>query len=99
MKKKEIPLQKHAGEQEPQSAATLFLSFLIQTVLSVQESHLLGTCVFADFTAGMELHHSPKIFNCISASILTDTKMQKRRQQAVVFSFLFRFIPKVHNAN
>lgn len=39
------------------------LSFLVRTIPSVKESHLVGTAkaVFADFTAGVELHHAPKI--------------------------------------
>lgn len=38
-------------------------SFLIRTLPSVQEFHLLSpeNSGVADFTAGMEFHHSPKI--------------------------------------
>ena len=41
-----------------------FISSLIRTLPSVRESHPFGSLVsrkFADFTAGMEFHQSPKI--------------------------------------
>ena len=37
------------------------VSFFIRTLPSVWESHPFGTFVFADYTAGMEFHQSPKI--------------------------------------
>ena len=42
------------------SGGHVFISSLIRTLPSVQESHLFGSFEFADFTAGMESHHSPK---------------------------------------
>ena len=40
---------------------TTRISSLIRTLPSVQEFHLLGSFEFADFTAGMEFHQTPKI--------------------------------------
>ena len=67
-KKKKFPIRGIYGSK------ILQLSFLIQTVLSVQEINLLNAFALADFTAGMEFHHSPKIcthfFRCDSIYLL-----------------------------
>ena len=38
------------------------LSSIIQTVLSVLESHQINAVALADFTAGREFHPAPKMF-------------------------------------
>ena len=48
---------------------THFISSLIRTLPSVQESHLLGSDEeFADFTAGMEFHQSLKFLIILKAN-------------------------------
>ena len=43
-------------------ASELMLSSIIQTVLSVLESHQINAVALADFTAGREFHPAPKMF-------------------------------------
>ena len=56
----------------------------------MQEFHLLGSYEFADFTAGMEFHHSPKIFLC--------EKSDFDAEGAVEFSSAYDCTPEKANA-
>ncbi len=47
----------------------IYLSSLIRTLPSAQESDLLGSCEFVGYTTGMEFHHSPKILSLFNTVV------------------------------